>query len=81
MLGSQPPGAMSKDKAYKKPAQLIIVGPEGESKWYEMSRPATPLSMACKLALANCAGKELCHKRADTAGSIMRPTAISVPRV
>ena len=37
--------------------------------------------MACRLALTSWAGRALCQSLADTAGNIISPTAIRVPRV
>ncbi len=56
-----------------------MAGPDGTSKWYEISKPMTPEAMAEPVAKAIAPATLSDQKRAAAAGSIIKPTAISVP--
>ena len=54
-------------------------GPEGSSARYDTSSPAQPATAPMPAASADIAGSPATQKRALAAGSIISPTAISVP--
>ena len=61
------------------PAVSTIAGPAGMSTLNEISKPSSDAAMASATAILTCPASEADQCRAAIAGSIIRPTDISVP--
>ena len=57
----------------------MIAGPDARSRWKDATSPIRPDSDATAAATAIMAGSVVAQSRATAAGSIISPTAISVP--